>query len=224
MAFEKKTWADRVAEFINRRILTKEDGSTELVTVARSEGTISVEGDAFNAETMNDLEQRIADEFDSLNNDLEEANSNLKEVNESLSKKAPSDHSSDTTMYGGASTSEYGHVRLCNDYTLTEAAKPQIPLVPSQRAIFNLYTNFTSKISDKSKIIVEARTLTGNGGDWILVSNSNKKLISAQTVRDDTSFYVTGINKQSATGLYTLIFNENIEKDSKILVWLTWID
>ena len=59
MAFNKKTWKDRVAEFINRRLLTKEDGSTDLVTVARSEGTISVEGDAFNAETMNDLEDRI---------------------------------------------------------------------------------------------------------------------------------------------------------------------
>lgn len=59
MAFNKKAWKDRVAEFINRRLLTKEDGSTDLVTVARSEGTISVEGDAFNAETMNDLEDRI---------------------------------------------------------------------------------------------------------------------------------------------------------------------
>lgn len=59
MAFNKKTWKDRVAEFINRRLLTKEDGSTDLVTVARSEGTISVEGDAFNAETMNDLEDRV---------------------------------------------------------------------------------------------------------------------------------------------------------------------
>lgn len=59
MAFNKKTWKDRVAEFINRRLLTKEDGSTDLVTVARSEGIISVEGDAFNAETMNDLEDRV---------------------------------------------------------------------------------------------------------------------------------------------------------------------
>ena len=48
MAFKKKTWTDRVAEFINRRILTKEDGSTELVSVARSEGNISVEGDGIN--------------------------------------------------------------------------------------------------------------------------------------------------------------------------------
>ena len=67
MAFNKKTWKDRVAEFINRRLLTKEDGNTELVTVARSEGTISVEGDAFNAETMNDLEDRVEAAFNELN-------------------------------------------------------------------------------------------------------------------------------------------------------------
>ena len=70
MAFNKKTWKDRVAEFINRRLLTKEDGSTDLVTVARSEGTISVEGDAFNAETMNDLEDRVEAAFNELNTNL----------------------------------------------------------------------------------------------------------------------------------------------------------
>lgn len=70
MAFNKKTWKDRVAEFINRRLLTREDGSTELVTVARSEGIISVEGDAFNAETMNDLEDRVEVAFNELNTNL----------------------------------------------------------------------------------------------------------------------------------------------------------
>lgn len=85
-------------------------------------------------------------------------------------------------------------------------------------------TEVDSKLAQKSKVTVQAQTLTGNGGNWILVSNSSKKLITAQTVRDDTSFYVTGINKQSATGVYTLIFNENIEKDSNLLVWLTWVD
>ena len=67
MAFVQKTWKDRVAEYINRRILTKEDGTTELVSVERSEGTISQEGDAFSAENMNDLEQRIANEFSEQN-------------------------------------------------------------------------------------------------------------------------------------------------------------
>lgn len=59
MGFTKKTWKNRKAEYINRRLLTMEDGSTNLVTVARDEGTISQEGDAFNAVNMNDLEDRI---------------------------------------------------------------------------------------------------------------------------------------------------------------------
>lgn len=70
MAFLQKTWKDRVAEYINRRVLTKEDGTTELVSVERSEGTISQEGDAFSAANMNDLEQRIADEFSEQNKNL----------------------------------------------------------------------------------------------------------------------------------------------------------
>ena len=59
MAFVKKIWKNRIAEYINRRLITMEDGSTNLVTVARDEGTISQEGDAFNAVNMNDLEDRI---------------------------------------------------------------------------------------------------------------------------------------------------------------------
>ena len=70
MAFVKKVWKDRIAEYINRRLLTKEDGTQELVTVARNEGNISQEGDAFNAANMNDLEERIANEFQVLNEGL----------------------------------------------------------------------------------------------------------------------------------------------------------
>ena len=62
--FEKKTWSDRIAEYITRRTLTKEDGSTEIVTVERNEGEISQEGDAFDAATMNDLEDRINNGFE----------------------------------------------------------------------------------------------------------------------------------------------------------------
>lgn len=70
MAFAKKTWKDRIAEFPTRRRLTKEDNTSELVTVAREEGTLSQEGDAFSAENMNDLESRIDVEFTELNGKL----------------------------------------------------------------------------------------------------------------------------------------------------------
>lgn len=61
--FEAKTWKDRITEYPTRRTLTKEDGTTEIVTVARNEGTVSEAGDAFSAENMNNLERRIAAGF-----------------------------------------------------------------------------------------------------------------------------------------------------------------
>lgn len=70
MAFSLKTWVNRISEYPNRRKLTHEDGSTELVTVARAEGQISAEGNAFSAEEMNDLENRIKVGFDEVNQRL----------------------------------------------------------------------------------------------------------------------------------------------------------
>ena len=73
MGFIKKIWKDRISEFPTRRSLTKTDGTSELVTVARSEGMISEEGDAFSAENMNDFEKRVANGFSELseNNAIE---------------------------------------------------------------------------------------------------------------------------------------------------------
>lgn len=62
MAWNKKTWQDRVAEYPNRRRLD-ETGTANTYDVIRDEGNIMVEGDAFSAETMNDLENRINEGF-----------------------------------------------------------------------------------------------------------------------------------------------------------------
>ena len=165
--------------------------------------------------------------------------------------RTPKSHAATTTTYGAGTTSNYGHVKLSDSSAVTNSTGLALPATEKNaniegtlaNQISKLNTNLTnhktssehddryytktevdSKLAQKSKLTVQAQILTGNGGNWILVSNSSKKLITAQTVRDDTSFYVTGINKQSATGVYTLIFNENIEKGSNLLVWLTWID
>lgn len=71
MGFNLKTWVNRISEYPTRRKLTKSDGSTELVTVERAEGQVSQEGNAFSADEMNDLEKRIREGFDELNNDLD---------------------------------------------------------------------------------------------------------------------------------------------------------
>lgn len=68
--FIKKIWKDRVTEFPTRRSLTKQDGSVDLVTVAREEGTVSQEGDAFSAQNMNDLEERVKTAFDAVDSSL----------------------------------------------------------------------------------------------------------------------------------------------------------
>lgn len=70
MGFIKKIWKDRISEFPTRRSLTKTDGTSELVTVARSEGMILEEGDAFSAENMNDFENRVANGFSELNENI----------------------------------------------------------------------------------------------------------------------------------------------------------
>lgn len=65
MAFNIKTWKNRVSEYANRRLLTDATtGDEQLVLVTRNEGTISEEGDAFNAANMNDLEARISAALD----------------------------------------------------------------------------------------------------------------------------------------------------------------
>lgn len=66
----KKIWKNRTTEFPTRRTLMKEDGSSEIVTVTRNEGTVSEEGDAFDADTMNNLEERIDAGFAEVNGKL----------------------------------------------------------------------------------------------------------------------------------------------------------
>lgn len=75
MSFISKLWKDRVSDYPNKRKLTKEDGTSETVTVERAEGDIVVAGDAFNAENMNDLETRIQNGF----NAVEQAQAELNE-------------------------------------------------------------------------------------------------------------------------------------------------
>ena len=64
MAFVKKTWKDRASQYPTRRQI--DDGNiVKTVYVSRAEGTVTEQGDAFNATNMNDLEQRI---YNAVNN------------------------------------------------------------------------------------------------------------------------------------------------------------
>lgn len=76
MAFVTKTWKDRLVEYAGRRKLKNvATGEEVLMDVSRSEGTVSQAGDAFSAANMNNLEQRIKNEFDTVNSSLRDSSS-----------------------------------------------------------------------------------------------------------------------------------------------------
>ena len=72
MSFTKKTWKDRQSEYPTRRKLVS-TGTVDEYDVTRSEGSVSQEGDAFNAVNMNDLENRIATGFEEQKTVIDEA-------------------------------------------------------------------------------------------------------------------------------------------------------
>lgn len=73
MAFVTKTWKDRLVEYAGRRKLKNvATGEEVLMDVSRSEGTVSQAGDDFSAANMNNLEQRIKNEFDTVNSSLQD--------------------------------------------------------------------------------------------------------------------------------------------------------
>ena len=61
MAFVTKQWNNRVTAHPNRRTLTNVADSSDVKTydVTRDEGTVTQEGDALNADALNNLETRI---------------------------------------------------------------------------------------------------------------------------------------------------------------------
>ena len=61
--YERKTWKNRETEFPGRRRMTAVDGQEDVFDVSREEGLILEEGDAFDADTMNNMEQRVGEGF-----------------------------------------------------------------------------------------------------------------------------------------------------------------
>lgn len=123
MAFVKKTWKDRIVQYANRRLLTKSGGEVEQVTVTRDEGTISEAGDQFNASNMNDLEQRVKDGFDDMQDYVDDGLSDKADTSD-LSNVATSGNYNDLLnkpiTYGGTLTdlnSSSRTTKTCTLYT-----------------------------------------------------------------------------------------------------------
>ena len=65
--FNIKTWLDSIVEYPTRRTIHDVNAGTDtVVTVTRNVGTVTQEGDLWNATNMNGLEGRIATAFDNV--------------------------------------------------------------------------------------------------------------------------------------------------------------
>ena len=110
MSYEQKTWVDRVSTYPTRRIL-KDANTEEEITydISQSEGTVFNDGIQYNANTMNDLEQRIADAFAS----VETTMGNILETYYPIGAVYISAvNTSPATLFGGTWTSITGGVLL----------------------------------------------------------------------------------------------------------------
>lgn len=67
MAFVKKVWKNRISEFFNRyRLENVKTGEAFNAYINLNDGAVEEQGDRLNAESLNDLEQRIEDGFNSV--------------------------------------------------------------------------------------------------------------------------------------------------------------
>lgn len=164
MAFAKKTWKDRIAEFPTRRRLTKEDNTSELVTVAREEGTLSQEGDAFSAENMNDLENRIDAEFTEVNGKLQYISNNV-DISNGIDLITYTDKNNPYICQ------TYGFIRCAS--SLTYNTKYYINLYVNGFMVFSLKGNgaesssMTWRVFKGDKIYVTMNNYSGTYGPWV---------------------------------------------------------
>ena len=164
MAFNQKTWENRVSEQPQRRLLTPTDGGTAYtVDVTRQEGIVIQEGDAFSAENMNDLESRINSTFTAdeatLSTVNQKANTNASNistlqsnVNTLNSSKAPNNHASSATTYGKGSTSAFGHLKISDNYT-SSAGNASDGVAASSAAVNNARTDIINELTANSNRI-----------------------------------------------------------------------
>ena len=163
MAFKKKTWKDRLVEFAGRRTLKRISGSADsqmVVDVTRNEGTVSQAGDAFSAANMNDLEQRIADEFSSINNNLgglsfyEDASGKYVVGADSVPKKLGS---LEVNIPFSLNTGTIANSALCNYYINNSEGKIKSITftsfqVHSGQGRYNFYINGVDKMAFNKQI------------------------------------------------------------------------
>ena len=202
MSFITKLWKDRISEYPTRRTIHNETSNEDtLVTVSRNEGEISQAGDTFNSDNMNDLENRIKDETDIIEN-------NITNLTTSVDSKAPINHATNTKIYGAATTTTYGHVVISDNLTNESTSYVEGRTISSRvgkllsdkiegvgNALDTLYFSFDNFKEKVNPFINTTRELKSYTTDDITIDSNN-----STDYRLPTSIYPNGSNKK-----YTII-------------------
>ena len=174
MAFSKKTWLDRIAEYPTRRRLKKSDGTDEIVTVSREEGAISQEGDAFSAENMNDLEERVANEFDSLNLKMD---SNYYSKNEQDNRFQPK-----STQTTARSAGKWVRTYNGNGYYETDYISDSIPFATNVSYGTDYFCDVICKIPSNVRINeisnIQVTLLSGDGIAYASIKDYSSSVVN----------------------------------------------
>ncbi len=140
MSFTQYTWKDREAQTGNRRELTDVDtGTVEVVDVERAEGAVYTDGLQFNADTMNDIEQRLADAFAAIE---AERGTILDTIYPVGSIYISMDNTSPANIFGGTWASISGGVLLpSNNCNLTPQGSDTSSYKPTGNVSYSLTCN-----------------------------------------------------------------------------------
>lgn len=187
MGFVTKTWKDRLVEFSGRRKLKNVSTNEEIIyDVSRSEGTIMQVGDQFSAENMNNLEQRIKTEFDSVNSSLddckiisegegENTKYYLQKGADTASKKLLGDIQLNNAELIG-SYCDYKASTMTRNFKIAKPYKLVICLVASKNPHDNMQTYSSITVNSNSQIIGKSGINNGGqnqGASYAIIINPN---------------------------------------------------
>ena len=179
MSYEQKTWVDRVSTYPTRRIL-KDVNTEEEVTydISQSEGIVFNEGVQYNAETMNDLEQRIADAFAS----VETTMGNILETYYPIGAVYISVvNTSPATLFGGTWTSITGGVLLPANSAGVAGGSDTISYTPSGSITFTGTINSSLADLPAHTHTISVARYDSSAEDWASGSDYGYKNVTTTT-------------------------------------------
>ena len=164
MAFEKRTWLARIGTGLNKFIIGEKDANNRQTLTNAPDLPLTQEGDVISAENLNDLEDRIDNEFTSQNTritDNETAIGNLNtdvsnltnKVNELVSVVSRGRNITSTTVVGGQDY--YWDIDMARDgYTFLGIVGHSIGVVSGTAQIGYIKGAYGNTVTNIARIVI----------------------------------------------------------------------